>query len=98
MTGVQTCALPIWKNVEILKQGQYKPVKLEHMIAIIYCGTKELLRKVPLDKIKKFESEFIELMEMQYKSTLESLRQGNMSAEEETNIRNAAGEVANRFA
>jgi F-type H+/Na+-transporting ATPase subunit alpha len=86
------------KNVEILKQGQYKPVKLEHMIAVIYCGTKELLRKVPFDKIKKFESEFIELMEMQYKSTLESLRQGNMSAEEENNIRSAAGEVANRFA
>jgi F-type H+-transporting ATPase subunit alpha len=85
------------KNIEILKQGQYKPVKLEHMISIIYCGTKELLRKVPLDKIKQFEAEFIELMEVQYKSTLEDLRRGELNDQTERNLRNAAAEVANRF-
>jgi F-type H+-transporting ATPase subunit alpha len=85
------------KNVELLKQGQYQPMRLEHMIAVIYCGTKELLRKVPVEKLKAFESQFIELMEMQYRETLNSLRSGNLSADDESNLRQAAAEVAGRF-
>lgn len=85
------------KNVEILKQGQYKPMKVEHMIAVIYCGTKELLRRVPTDKIRQFESEFIELMEMQYKEILERLKKGDLTDEMEQVIRKAAAEVAARF-
>ncbi len=86
------------KNVEILKQGQYQPMMLEHMIAVIYCATKELLRKVPVEKVKAFESQFIELMEVQYKDTLNSLKAGNLTAGDETNLRQAATEVAARFA
>ena len=86
------------KNVEILKQGQYRPVRLEHMIAVIYCGTKELLRKVPVDKIRQFENEFIELMEVQYKPALESLRRGELNEDIEKILRQAADEVGNRFA
>lgn len=85
------------KNVEILKQGQYKPMKVEHMIAVIYCGTKELLRRVPTDKIRQFETEFIELMEMQYKEILERLKKGELTDEMEQVIRKAAAEVAARF-
>ncbi len=85
------------KNVEILKQGQYKPMKVEHMIAVIYCGTKELLRRVPTDKIRQFETEFIELMEMQYKEILERLKKGDLTDEMEQVIRKAAAEVAARF-
>lgn len=85
------------KNVEILKQGQYKPMKVEHMIAVIYCGTKELLRSVPMNKIRQFETEFIELMEMQYKDTLVALNKGELSYDMEQIIRKAAAEVANRF-
>lgn len=86
------------KNVEILKQGQYRPMKLEHMIAIIYCGTKELLRKVPVGNIRQFENEFIELMEVQYKSALEALRMGELNEDIEKILRQAADEVGNRFA
>ena len=85
------------KNVEILKQGQYQPMRVEHMIAIIYCGTKELLRKVPIDKLKDFEAGFIELLELQYKPTLDSLREGVLTDEVEKILRNAAVEVGNRF-
>lgn len=85
------------KNVEILKQGQYQPMRLEHMIAVIYCGTKELLRKVPFDKLKDFEVGFIELLELQYKPSLESLREGVLTEEIEQNLKKAAVEVGNRF-
>src|SRR5690606_36180819 len=46
------------RNVEILKQPQYSPVSVEKQIAIIYLGTKGLLRNVPVDKIGEFEDIF----------------------------------------
>jgi len=85
------------KNVEILKQGQYMPMKVEHQIAIIYCGTKELLRSVPIAKVKEFEKGFLELMEMQYRPTLNELRDGNLTDTGIANIEKAAAEVAARF-
>ncbi len=85
------------KNVEILKQGQYQPMKTEHMIAIIYCGTQELLRKVPVEKVKQFETEFLELMDLKYKDELKSLKSGILTGEIEKVLREAAAVVAEKF-
>jgi F-type H+-transporting ATPase subunit alpha len=67
------------KNVEILKQGQYAPIPIEKQIAIIYCGTMGLLKDVPINKVKSFESEFIELLELKHQDTLDSLREGKLN-------------------
>ena len=64
------------KNVEILKQGQFAPIPIEKQIAIIYCGTMGLLKDVPINKVKDFEVEFIELLELRHRDTLDSLRDG----------------------
>jgi F-type H+-transporting ATPase subunit alpha len=85
------------KNVEILKQKQYAPFKIEHQIAIIYCGVKELVRDVPVAKIGVFESEFLELMEMQYRDVLDQLRAGVLTDNETQIIEKVAAEVAERF-
>ncbi len=85
------------KNVEILKQQQYAPMKIEHQIAIVYCGVKELLRDVPVVKVKAFERDFLELMEMQYRSVLDQLRAGVLSDNETTVIEKVAAEVAERY-
>ncbi|MBT3383730.1 MAG: F0F1 ATP synthase subunit alpha [Prolixibacteraceae bacterium] len=85
------------KNVEILKQGQYSPMKIEHQVAIIYCGTKELLRDVSTDKVKEFEADFLEIMEIQYRTVLDELEQGKLSAETEDVIRKVASEVAEKY-
>jgi len=85
------------KNVEILKQPQYTPYKIEHQVAIIYCGVKELLRDVPVDKVKAFEADFIELMEMQYRDVLDQLKTGKWSDSETKGIEKAAAEVASRY-
>src|ERR1044071_3299976 len=47
------------RNVEILKQGQYSPIPVEKQIAIIYLGTKGLLRDVPVKRITEFENEYV---------------------------------------
>jgi F-type H+-transporting ATPase subunit alpha len=64
------------KNVEILKQGQYAPVPIEKQVAIIYCGTMGLLKDVPREKVKSFESEFIEVLELKHRDILDKLRDG----------------------
>ena len=64
------------KNVEILKQGQFAPVPIEKQIAIIYCGTMGLLKDVPINKVKSFESEYIEFLELKHRDVLDKLRDG----------------------
>ncbi|WP_319230342.1 F0F1 ATP synthase subunit alpha [Draconibacterium orientale] len=85
------------KNVEILKQGQYSPVKVEHQAAIIYCGTNELLRSVPIDKVKEFEANFLETMEMSHRPVLDELKAGKLTPEIEETIRKVAAETAEKY-
>ena len=85
------------KNMEILKQKQYSPMKVEHQIALIYCGVNELLKSVPIEKIKEFEKEFLELMEMEHRKVLDELRQGVLEEAQEKTIRKVAAEAAAKF-
>jgi len=64
------------RNVEILKQGQYAPVTVEKQVAIIYLGTKNLMRNVPVNKIKEFESEYTSQLEVRHPETLAALKAG----------------------
>jgi F-type H+-transporting ATPase subunit alpha len=85
------------KNVEILKQKQYSPVPVEKQIAIIYCGTRGLLRDVPVHKVRNFEVDFIETLELKYRAVLDSLRDGNLSAEITDTLEKVAAEAASRY-
>jgi len=69
------------KNVEILKQGQYAPVPVEKQIAIIYCGTMGLLRDVPVDKVKSFENEYIEYLDLKHRDILDNLHDGVLNSD-----------------
>ncbi len=82
------------RNVEIMKQNQYSPMSVEKQIAIIYCGTKSLLRKVPINRIHDFEVAFLYTLETNYPELLESLRKGMISDE----ITNTLDEVASKTA
>ena len=64
------------RNVELLKQPQYSPVPVEQQTAIIYLGTKGLLSKVPVNKIREFEAEFLQVMLSKHSDTLKSLAAG----------------------
>jgi F-type H+/Na+-transporting ATPase subunit alpha len=69
------------RNVEILKQGENAPVPVEKQIAIIYCGTKNLLRKVPVNKVKEFEVEYTEFLDRNHRDVLDQLRAGKYTDE-----------------
>lgn len=63
------------RNVEILKQPQYSPMPVEKQIAIIYCGTKGLLKNIQPDKVKDFEEEFLHHLEIDHPEVYKELRE-----------------------
>jgi F-type H+-transporting ATPase subunit alpha len=69
------------RNVELLKQPQYSPVPVEQQTAIIYLGTKGLLSKVPVNKVREFEAEFLQVMQSKHSDTLKSLAAGKFDDE-----------------
>ena len=64
------------RNVEILKQEENSPMRVEEQIAIIYLGTKGLIGKVPLDKVKQFENEYLTILRNKHGETLAALKSG----------------------
>ena len=69
------------RNVEILKQAQNDPFTVEDQVAIIYAGSKNLLRDVPVEKVKEFERDFLEMMNAKHKDTLDTLKGGKLTDE-----------------
>ena len=85
------------KNVEILKQGQYSPFAVEKQIAIIYCGTKGLLRDVPVNKVKEFETDFLEFLDLKYKDILQQLKSGSISDEITSVLEQVAKDISAKY-
>ena len=69
------------RNVEILKQAQNDPYTVEDQVAIIYAGSKNLLRNVPVEKVKEFERDFIAYMNAKHRDVLDALKAGKLTDE-----------------
>lgn len=85
------------RNVEILKQGENSPFTVEDQIAIIYAGTKNLLRKVPVDKVKEFERDYLELLNASHRDTLDQLKSGKISDEITDVLEKVAKDLSARY-
>ncbi|MGC8803709.1 MAG: F0F1 ATP synthase subunit alpha [Bacteroidales bacterium] len=85
------------KNVEILKQGLHAPLPVEKQIAIIYCGTKGLLKDVPIHKVKEFEQEYLQYLEQKHADTLKQLREGNFNDEIASVLEKSAEKVIGKM-
>ena len=69
------------RNVEILKQDQADPYTVEEQIAIIFVGSKNLLKNVPVDKVKEFESDYLEFMKAKHPKVMSILKEGKLTDE-----------------
>ena len=67
------------RNVEILKQAQNDPFTVEDQVAIIYAGSKNLLREVPVNKVKEFERAYLELLNAKHRKVLDDLKAGKLT-------------------
>jgi F-type H+-transporting ATPase subunit alpha len=85
------------RNVEILKQPQYSPMPVAHQIAIIYCGTKGLLQKVPVKSVVDFQEEFLHHLEEYHKETLDALAGGQLTDEVLAVLTKAAKDIAQKY-
>ncbi|MGE4346996.1 MAG: F0F1 ATP synthase subunit alpha [Flavobacteriaceae bacterium] len=85
------------RNVEILKQSVNDPYTVEDQIAIIYAGSKNLLRNVPVNKVKEFEKDYLEYLNAKYRSTLDELKAGKFTDEITSVLEAAAKEIAAKY-
>ncbi|MGC4113062.1 MAG: hypothetical protein QM747_22120 [Nocardioides sp.] len=65
----------------MLKQAQFSPQTVEKQVAIIYVGTKKLMRSVPIDKVKEFENEYLQALELRHPEILQALKAGKFDDE-----------------
>lgn len=85
------------RNVEILKQLQYSPVSVEKQVAIIFCGTKDLLSAVPVNKVKEFEAKYLDFLEAKHPEALEELRKGKLTDEVTAILEKVAKDLAGDY-
>ncbi len=85
------------RNVEILKQGQFSPVTVEKQVAIIYAGTKNLMRKVPVNKVREFELEYTTQLEQRHPEVLAALKAGKFDDSLTSVLETVAKEVSDKY-
>ncbi|HLP34250.1 MAG TPA: F0F1 ATP synthase subunit alpha, partial [Bacteroidia bacterium] len=86
------------RNVEVLKQGQYSPVSVEKQVAIIYLGTKGLLTKIPVNRVREFEAEYLNFLEAKHSNVLADLRKGNINDEVTQVLEAVAKDLSAKYA
>ncbi len=85
------------RNVEILKQAQNDPMTVENQIAIIYAGSKNLLKDVPVNKVKEFEIDYIDYLNATHKEALETLKSGKLTDDVTDILVDAAKEISAKY-
>lgn len=85
------------RNVEILKQPQYAPVKVEYQVALIYASSTGLLDEIPVEKVKVFEKQYIDLLEASHRDTLDKIKAGEFDEQVEEILKKAAKQVTSQL-
>ena len=85
------------RNVEILKQNLFSPMTVENQVAIIYCGTQGLLRNVPVNKIRDFQTDYLHHLDTTQAETMKQIAAGKYTDDIQKVLKDAAALVADRF-
>ncbi len=85
------------KNVEILKQAQNDPYTVEDQTAIIYAGTNNLLKDVPVNKVKEFEKDYLIFLNAKHKNVLADLKAGKLTDEITDTLKLVAKEISAKY-
>jgi F-type H+/Na+-transporting ATPase subunit alpha len=85
------------RNVEILKQAENDPFPVEEQIAIIFAGAKNLLRDVPVERVKEFERDYLQFLNVKHRDTLDGLKAGKLTDEITDTLVAVAKEISAKF-
>lgn len=85
------------RNVEILKQPVNSPLPVDSQVAMIYAGTENLLRNVPIRKVKEFQVEYIEFLRSKHPETMAAIKAGKIDTDITDVLRQAANDLASKY-
>ncbi|WP_392436543.1 F0F1 ATP synthase subunit alpha [Cruoricaptor ignavus] len=85
------------KNVELLKQPVNSPLPVENQVAMIYAGTENLLKNVPVNKVKEFQKDYVELLKAQHPDTMSAIKSGKIDDSITAVLKSAANDVASKY-
>ena len=85
------------RNVEILKQNLHSPMAVEKQVAILFVGTRGLLKNVPLESVRNFEIEYLNYMEENHKRVLDELKAGKLNDDDIKIMEVAARDISKRY-
>lgn len=84
------------KNNILLKQPQYQPMSVGEQVALLYCGTKGLLKDLKLDQVEEFQTTFLSKMRgFHNEDVLTPLSQGKTDPEIFSIIEREAASIVN---
>ncbi|PWN67296.1 F0F1 ATP synthase subunit alpha [Chryseobacterium oncorhynchi] len=85
------------RNVEILKQPVNAPLPVDSQVAIVYAGTENLMRNVPIKKIKEFQHEYIEFLRSKHPDTMAAIKAGKIDNDITSVLKQAANDLASKY-
>ena len=85
------------RNVEILKQAQNDPFTVEDQVAIIFAGSKNLLKNVPVNKIKEFERKYIDFLNLKHKKVMGTIKSGKLTEDVISVLTKTAEELSSTY-
>jgi F-type H+-transporting ATPase subunit alpha len=86
------------RMMEILKQGQYKPMPVEKQVVLFWCGINGVLDDIPVSRISEFEIKYLEFMAQGHKDILDDIKKTKKIAEDtEKKLKKATEEFKKKF-
>ncbi|WP_374443523.1 F0F1 ATP synthase subunit alpha [Epilithonimonas sp.] len=85
------------RNVEILKQPVNSPLPVENQVAMIYAGTENLLRNVPIKKVKEFQVEYVDFLKNKHPEVMSALKAGKIDDSITGTLKQVATELASKY-
>ncbi len=85
------------RNVEILKQPQYSPMTVGHQVAIIYCGSQNLLKDVPVERVIDFQTELLHHLDAHHPDVIKLLGEGKLDEKTVETLKKAASDVSDKY-
>lgn len=85
------------KNVEILKQPVNSPLRVEDQVAMVYAGTENLLKNVPVRRVKEFMKEFVEFLHAKHPETMAAIKSGKIDGDITKVLTESANDIASKY-
>jgi len=85
------------RNVELLKQPVNSPLPIENQVAIIYAGTENLLRNVPIKKVKEFQVEYVDFLKNKHPEVMSALKAGKIDDSITSTLKQVATDLTAKY-